>query len=63
VERKEQLAKVKALQIVETRENARLRQQRHRQQIYDSEITCGERTPGGTKRIQKVSKPWLCIYI
>jgi hypothetical protein len=54
---KERLAKVKSLRETEIRENARLRQQRHRQQIYDNEIAHGKRTPGGTKRIQKVSKP------
>jgi hypothetical protein len=37
------------------REGARERQQKHRQIICDSEITNGERSPGGTKHSRKVS--------
>lgn len=37
------------------REKNRLRQQRHRQAVCATEITCGIRSPGGTKRKLKVS--------
>jgi hypothetical protein len=37
------------------REQYRLRQQRHRQRQYDREIGQGLRSPGGTKRMRKVS--------
>jgi hypothetical protein len=36
------------------REVDKLRQQRHRQKMYDMEISLGERSPGGTKRNLKV---------
>jgi hypothetical protein len=32
----------------------KLRQQRHRQKMYDTEISLGERSPGGTKQNLKV---------
>jgi hypothetical protein len=37
------------------KEGARERQQKHRQKIYDAEITKGERSPSGTKHKRKVS--------
>ena len=37
-----------------TREDDKIRQQRHRQKLRDEEISRGERTPGGSKRNQKV---------
>jgi hypothetical protein len=37
-----------------TREDDKIRQQRHRQKLCNEEISWGERTPGGSKRNQKV---------
>jgi hypothetical protein len=54
--REEGLAEIKAQRTAEAREDAGIRQQKHRQKTYDKEIVLGERTPGGTKRIQKVRK-------
>lgn len=40
----------KSLRDEQTREEARLRQEKHRKLKREREITAGERTPGGTKR-------------
>jgi hypothetical protein len=55
-ESREQVLDVeKARQAQRTREEAKVRQQKHRQKMYDKEIEKGERTPGGTKRATKVN--------
>ena len=56
LEQEERLLEHKAYRTVELRDDARVRQKKHRQRTYDKEIALGERTPGGTKQIQKVSK-------
>jgi hypothetical protein len=56
LEREERLLEHKAHRTVELRDGARIRQKKHRQRTYNKEIALGERTPGGTKQIQKVSE-------
>src|ERR1700736_3341071 len=51
-EEKARFAKI--LRDEKTREDDKIRQQRHRQKLRDEEISRGERTPGGSKRNQKV---------
>ena len=46
------------------KEGARLRQQKHRQDVRNTEIASGERSPGGTKRKRRVCKHlWRPTYI
>lgn len=49
---KAQLAKLHRAE--KTQDDDKIRQQRHRQKLWDEVISRGERTPGGSKHNQKV---------
>lgn len=55
-ESREQVLDVdKARKAERTREEAKVRQQKHRRKMYDQEIEKGERSPGGSKHAAKVN--------
>jgi len=49
-EHEDRAGEMKAHQAEKTWEDAKLRQQRHREKKYAKQISLGERSPGGTKR-------------
>jgi hypothetical protein len=55
LQRRERIDIEKTYESGKVRENAKIRQQKHRQMKYDAEIARGERTPHGTKRVRKVT--------
>jgi hypothetical protein len=50
----------KARKAERTREEAKVRQQKHRRKMYDQEIEKGERSPGGSKLAAKVNTKRSC---
>jgi hypothetical protein len=56
-EHEDEAEEVKARRIAASRDAAKLRQRRHREKKYETEIALGERTPRGTKRTQ------VCVVI
>jgi hypothetical protein len=52
--KQEKVVAAKICQVKRTQEVDRLRQQRHRQNKYDKEISLGEQSLGGTKQNLKV---------
>ena len=62
-EREGKAEEIKAHRIAASRDAARLRQRRHREKKYESEIALGERTPRGTKRTQVCGASLACISI
>jgi hypothetical protein len=57
--RQESVDQAKAAHEAHLRESTRMRQQRYRKRAYEEEISRGDRTPGGTKRVRKVTSSWL----